>query len=162
MIRGTSPYPRVQTTIALRDAWAEWLDLLDKKLGWDWYVTLTFANDRKAPEAADKAYRLFIHKLNRAVYGVRYTRRGEGVWWVRATEHHRYRDVIHYHALIGGVFNVRRLTWMDVWSNEMGEGWARIQPYDRRRGARYYLAKYIAKGGEIDLYIPRQRRLRLG
>jgi hypothetical protein len=35
-----------------------------------------------------------------------------------------------------------------------GNGFCRIEPYDRSRGARFYLAKYLVKGGEIDLFIP--------
>jgi len=47
----------------------------------------------------------------------------------------------HFHALVGNVQGVRRLTWMDRWKY----GYARIFGYDVNRGADYYLTKYTVK-----------------
>ena len=71
---------------------------------------------------------------------------------MRALEWQR-RDVLHFHGLIGGGVSVeRRLTYMDKWNEE--NGFARILPYDKKKGAIYYMVKYVLKGGEIDLYVP--------
>ncbi|RLD91990.1 MAG: hypothetical protein DRI93_07270 [Aquificota bacterium] len=139
----------------LIQAYGKFLLDLDKYLSFDWYATLTF-RDWVHPEVANKAYMRWIHRLNRHIFGVRYTRRGQGVYWVRALEKQK-RQVIHFHALIGGIperwdpekKDLRRLHWMDDWYEHEG-GFARIYPYDRRLGATFYLGKYIGKGGELD------------
>jgi hypothetical protein len=46
---------------------------------------------------------------------------------VRALEYQK-RDVIHYHALITGVEDLRRLYWMDRWHELAGYG--RIEPIE--------------------------------
>jgi hypothetical protein len=45
----------------------------------------------------------------------------------RALEYQK-RDVIHYHALLAGVQDLRRLTWMDRWHELAGYG--RIEPIE--------------------------------
>lgn len=156
MITGKPPWSRytdsTRLTLDLQAAQGDFILSLDKRLGFDWWATLTFRNDYAYEEVCDKAYRLWIHKINRKVFGVRYTDRDEGVHWVRATESHKDRRVIHYHALIGGTHDQRRLDWMDAWFKLAGI--ARIQPYDKGRGARHYVSKYAGKGGEIDYGIP--------
>ena len=125
--------------------WAEFLD----EWPWDWFTTHTFRQEIH-PEAANKVWNRWIHQLNRYVFGVRYTNRPyDGVTWARGLEYQR-RGVIHFHALLGRIpSTTRRLDWMDKWTELAG--YARIQPYDSMKGARYYLAKYVSKGGEIDL-----------
>jgi hypothetical protein len=71
-----------------------------------------------------------------------------GVTWARGTELQQ-RGSIHFHALLSGVGGLRRLTMMDEWSSLAG--WARIRPVQRQDLVRKYVAKYVAKGGEIDL-----------
>ena len=58
-----------------------------------------------------------------------------------------YSTSMRYLGRIPG--SVRRLDWMDRW-NQLA-GYARIEAYDPKKGARYYLGKYVVKGGEIDL-----------
>jgi hypothetical protein len=53
-----------------------------------------------------------------------------------------------------GVSVERRLTYMDKWNKD--NGFARILPYDKEKGAIYYMVKYVVKGGEIDPYIPKK------
>lgn len=129
----------------LRDCWAE---LLNRWL-WDWFATLTFRDDPH-PEKADKLFRVWVSKLNRKLYGVRWAKHGKGVRWVRATELQR-RGVIHYHVLMGGdrLPNERRLDWMDTW-NELA-GFARIEVPENAGAVVGYCSKYVVKGGEIDM-----------
>lgn len=86
---------------------------------------------------------------------MRYTARlHDGVIWARGLEYQK-RGVIHFHALVGRVpEKVGRFDYMKRW--EMLAGYARIFPYDPAKGARYYLGKYVAKGGEIDVGGPLQ------
>ena len=128
---------------ALRDAWIALLGRWE----WEWFCTFTF-RDLVHPEAADKRFRVLISQANRVLYGHRWHKQGRGLRWVRALEYQK-RDVIHYHALIAGVQNLRRLTWMDRW-HELA-GYARIEPIDCAAAVSRYVSKYVVKGGEIDM-----------
>lgn len=130
---------------SLPDVWASFLD----RWNWSWFTTNTFRNEIH-PEAASKTWDLWVHQLNRKIFGSRYWKRpSDGVIWARGQEYQR-RGVIHFHALIGRVPQaVRRLDWMDTW-DELA-GFARIEAYDPARGARYYLGKYVLKGGQVDV-----------
>jgi len=147
----------------LREAWAELLAAYP----WDWTGTFTFRTPRACdlsvyskrhrppratglvhPETADKTFRLYVSKINRALYGPRWYKKGLGVNWARGLEFQR-RGTTHYHALFSGTGELRRLTYMDLW-NELA-GFARIEsPRDRQDVVRY-ISKYVVKGGEIDL-----------
>jgi len=100
------------------------------------------------PEAADKRFRVLLSQANRVLYGHRWHKKGEGIRWVRALEYQK-RDVIHYHALMAGVQDLRRLTWMDRW-HELA-GYARIESIESAAAVARYVSKYVVKGGEIDL-----------
>ena len=128
---------------ALREAWVALLG----RWQWEWFCTFTF-HDLVHPEAADKRFRVLISQANRVLYGVRWAKHGAGLRWVRALEYQK-RDVIHYHALIAGVQDLRRLYWMDRW-HELA-GYARIEPVESAAAVSRYVSKYVVKGGEIDL-----------
>lgn len=136
--RGYIPNP-------MRDAWSEFL----QRWSWDWFATLTFRGDPH-PEKADKLFRVWVSKLNRKLYGVRWAPHGKGVRWIRASEPQR-RGTIHYHALLGGdgLADQRRLDWMDEWFKLAGI--ARIEVPESASAVSAYCAKYVVKGGEIDL-----------
>jgi hypothetical protein len=120
--------------------WGDWLG----EFTWDWFVTLTFP-DVIHPEQAAKRHARWTRALEK------YERRR--VRQARALEYQK-RGVIHYHALLWGVRpDTRRLDWMDAW-HAIAEGHARIVQYDPALGAAHYLAKYVTKGGEIDLLGP--------
>ncbi len=145
-LEDTSDRSGVQLVQAWGDFLAPW--------PWSWFTTHTF-EDRTHPEAAIKCWNRWIHQLNREIFGVRYTARlQDGVLWVRGLEYQK-RGVIHFHALVGRVpDDVGRFDFMKRW--ELLAGYARIFPYDPVKGARYYLGKYVAKGGEIDVGGPLQ------
>lgn len=129
----------------LPDVWAGFLN----RWKWNWFTTNTFRNEIH-PEASDKTWNLWIHQLNRQIFGARYWKRAsDGVIWARGQEYQR-RGVIHFHALIGRIpDSVRRLDWMDCWDDLAG--FARIEKYDPAKGARFYLGKYVLKGGQVDV-----------
>ena len=157
---GSYPDPAVESKYSLPQAWAIFLD--NTSFHWNWYGHFTFRGDDPAlkkghggfphPEAAGKTWMLFIHKLNRESFGVRYTKHKEkGVIWARGTEYQK-RGAIHYHALIGNIpDSVRRMDYVDLWHSLSGIG--RIYAYEKDRGAEFYMSKssYAWKRGEIDL-----------
>ena len=127
---------------------AAWRALLER-WPWDWFATMTFRGSPH-PEQADKAWRIWCSKVNRALYGPRWHAKGRGVGWCRATELQK-RGAIHFHALL--VFDepprLRRLAYMDEW-NKLA-GFARIEPPKRSDAVAAYCAKYVTKEGEITL-----------
>lgn len=71
------------------------------------------------------------------------------VFWVRARELQPWRGVPHFHALIGGVADLRRDEAWGWWFQRYGI--AKIEPYDRSMGAGFYLCKYVTKElGDIE------------
>lgn len=134
----------------LHDQWTEWLSSFD----WQWFVTFTF-KEAIHPEAADKLYRVWINKLNRAIYGPKWSKRPEekGVKHVRALEWQK-RGVLHYHALVANTGIETRERWATEWqklAEDSKAGFIKIDQYDEQKGgAAAYLSKYVTKGGQID------------
>jgi len=121
----------------LTEPWGTWLG----SKGWDWYATMTFGVWIHPDQAAQR-YDEWARQL--------YAEVGQPMEHARALEWQK-RGVVHFHALI---WNVRRSTTRKAWEakwEEIGEGWCAVYPYDRARGARFYLGKYVSKGGEVDL-----------
>lgn len=137
--------PEPFSTNPIAVGWGEFLG----RYKWDWFGTFTFRTEIH-PEAADKRFRVWVSKLNRRLYGVRWYKHDRGVRWARALEMQR-RDVIHYHALVGGngLVDVPRLPYMEEW-NKLA-GYARIEPPRDSGAVNAYCSKYIVKGGEIDI-----------
>jgi hypothetical protein len=126
-----------------REEWSKFLGRWE----WEWFATLTFRHEIH-PEAADKRFRVLISMGNRELYGPRWSKKRRGIRWIRALEYQR-RGVIHFHALLSGIGNLRRLSYMDRW-NRMA-GFAKIEPIKNAEAVRRYVSKYVIKGGEIDL-----------
>jgi len=133
---------------ATKRAWGDFLSDLGP---WDWWATLTF-RDRTDEQIRNgwtkvgsgysaSAWKAFIKALNKSLF--------HKVAFVNAREYQKWRGVPHYHALIRGVGDARRLDWMDWWWERYGM--ARIKPYDAEKGAGWYISKYVAKElGEIN------------
>lgn len=125
---------------------------LISKYNWQWFCTLTFA-DPPHPEAANKKFMLWIHKINNYIYGKNWRRKGyQGVFWCLALEYHK-TGVIHFHALLGDVESIhdkmKRITAAAIW-NEIG-GICKIDAINDTPSACYnYVSKYTSKGGMID------------
>jgi hypothetical protein len=135
-----------QSRQGLKQAWGEFLtELGDRRGGWDWWVTLTFRDpptDRVGWTKigwgySGRAWDAFLRELalRKGMFGT--------TWWVRGREYQHWRGVPHFHGLIGGVGDLRRLDMMDWWFERYGI--ARILPYDRSLGAGFYLCKYVTK-----------------
>lgn len=128
-----------------KKALGEWLSTPP----WDWYTTHTFKLDYVSPRQADKAWyawfnsvRIAAKSINKApsVYG------NKAPYYFRATEY-QDRGTLHYHALIGGVGDTKRLAFKDLWELY---GFARVLPYEADKGATFYVGKYLTKSdGDI-------------
>ncbi len=147
--------PIVHRVTALHQAYVELLSRFE----WHWFCTFTFDPKKHSspngfihPEKAFKAVMLFIHKLNSAIYGKNWKRRGDGVHWAIALEYHK-SGILHLHALIGDVRNLNeiasRVGWKEWWYREFGI--ARIEEPKDAGGVQGYCTKYVVKGGEIEL-----------
>lgn len=125
----------------LANEFGEWLN----RYKWDWWATWTFRQD-KSPYGARKSFLRFIRGIKKdATYFL-------------AIEWHKYRHSVHCHSLVGNVEGIRRLSVMDKWYKEFGI--ARILPYQKNLGARYYLSKYIVKElADWDFRFDRQMKL---
>lgn len=126
-----------QSQRQLREAWGQFLS----QFSWDWFVNLTFRGE----VPTFRAYRIldrFLRDLEAAA--------GVPIHWFRADEYGERLGKFHMHLLIGNVAHLRRVYWMDDWNRRAG--YARILQFDRRRGAAYYVAKYITKqSGEFAM-----------
>ena len=142
-MREVYPIVAPAATLDLRDAWI----VLLSRWSWEWFCTFTF-RDPIHPEAADKRFRLLISQANRTLYGPRWYTKNQGIRWCRALEYQK-REVIHYHALLSNIRDLRRLFWMDRW-HELA-GYARIEQISSIQAVYRYVSKYVVKGGEIDL-----------
>lgn len=128
-------------------AWGRWL-----ASGWDWdvFATLTFSDPKEQGShtsigwaLSDRLYREWVGRIEERTNGTL----DSGVYWARAREPHQMRRSTHFHALIGGVGNLRRTDMWEDWFRRNGQ--ARIEPV-ATKGATYYVAKYVNKtGGEL-------------
>jgi len=143
-----------------------WLTLLDR-YEWQWFCTFTFREKRPIgcgitsgqrllkhihPETADKLFRVWLSKLNRAIYGTYwYKKKDQGVYWVKASEQHK-SGAIHFHALLADIKNlnhqVSRLHWMEQWN--LIAGFARIEEPASAEMCARYVSKYVVKDGVIE------------
>ncbi|HKA52809.1 MAG TPA: protein rep, partial [Candidatus Binatia bacterium] len=128
---------------ALQDAWIGFL----QRWPWQWFCTLTF-RDLVHPEAAARQFRLFEAMINRALYGPRWHKHGQGIRWVRVLEYQQ-RGVIHFHALLAGVGGLRPLVWADRWHKLAG--FAKIEPITHQAAVVRYVSKYVRRGDELEL-----------
>jgi hypothetical protein len=126
-------------------AFGGWLSLPE----WDWYTTHTFKAEYVSPRAADEHWYAWFNSL-------RVTAKAKGLtpsiygaaapFYFRVTEY-QDRGTLHYHALIGGVGDTRRLLFKDLWEPS---GFARVEAYEPGKGANYYVGKYLTKAdGDI-------------
>ena len=135
------------SAIDLRTVWGDFIDDVGKrKGGWDWYATLTFRDrtDEEVRSGWTKVGLGYSRRACDAFLRVLGDLKGLGTHhWFRAREFQHDRGVPHYHLLIGGVDTLRRDEAWKWWFDQFG--FARILPYEARKGARFYLCKYVTK-----------------
>jgi hypothetical protein len=134
----------------INDAWGDFLqELGDEHGGWDWFVTLTFRDPdeqkrKTAPTWTKPGWHYAQSALNQFNKAI-----GKGKppsqkpFWVAMMEIQKWRGCPHWHMLVGGCGDLRRMDFVDwFWEHY---GIARILPYDKNLGARFYLGKYLTK-----------------
>ena len=126
-------------------AFGEWLS----RPQWDWFTTHTFKAEFVSPGQSDRAWYSWFNGLRVSAKALGYTSSLYGElapFYFRVAEY-QDRGTLHFHALIGGVGDIRRLLFKDMWELH---GYARVLAYDPARGAAGYVAKYLTKdGGDI-------------
>jgi len=158
----------------LRTGWFK-LDLQEdrqefiSRFDYDLFVTLTFRDEIK-PWMAEKRFEKWFGSLNCALFGWRYRRKGKGIRCAVVFEYQR-RGILHMHALLGaeGLKELDREYMAKLWKSNgqrkdkngplvdrVVNGHAVIDPYDPTRGAIRYLTKYIVKGAEVYIFVPRK------
>jgi hypothetical protein len=139
LIEGYREHPKYLRRVAYGEFISRW--------PWEWFVTFTFSEDIH-PNAAFKKVRVWTSKLAASIYGRHWYKNG-GLYWVCAEEYQK-QGRIHFHLLLAGVRETRRLTWMDKWANlDLKTGWARIEAVESNKGTSHYLAKYLGKDGQV-------------
>lgn len=105
------------------------------------------------PEAADKAFRYFISRINGGLFGRSWARKPHrGLQWARGQEFHK-DGRLHFHAVISApgndIWNLTRIsTWHRLWLHEFG--FNRLERPTSQEAVARYVAKYVSKGGVID------------
>ncbi len=111
---------------------------------WDWFTTHTFKADYVSPKQADRSWYSWFNglRVSAKAKGLTPSLYGEQAPFYFRVAEYQNRGTLHYHALIGGIGDIRRLLFKDMWELN---GFARIEQYDRTRGAASYVAKYLNK-----------------
>ncbi len=127
-----------------RKTFGEWLSLPE----WDWFTTHTFKAQFVSPRQADKAWYGWFNSLRVAAVakGLTPSVYGESAPFYFRVAEYQDRGTLHFHALIGGVGDIRRLLFKDFWELN---GFARVMAYDPARGAAGYVGKYLTKADGV-------------
>jgi hypothetical protein len=130
----------ISLAIEAKQAFGEMLSIPD----WEWYTTHTFKVDYVSPRQADKAWYAWYNSVRVAVKAINKAPSvyGPGTpFYFRVTEY-QDRGTLHFHALIGNVGDLRRLSFKDLWECY---GFARVEAYEAGKGANFYVGKYLTK-----------------
>lgn len=150
MIVGKPPWNSYKNNEELRQAWADFI----RRYKWDWFLSLTF-EEIVHEDIGKTMFGSLVNKINKQVFGKGYYKRNQSVYWVRGKENHKQRKMYHFHALLGGLpdgaWILSPKEMEDWWCKKKKWGTAKIVQYDPERSAAYYIAKYIGKGGVIDV-----------
>lgn len=148
----------VKEYMSLKSSYRNYLGNVD----FHWFVTLTFKELILFDDAKRRFHR-WLRKINETLYGRRFRRKKLGASFVITTEYQK-REVLHFHALIGGdVCNLNRNEWKKKWENNCFQknkkninGFARIEKFDPIKGGLGYVTKSIITGDEIDYFISKK------
>ncbi|WP_407351566.1 hypothetical protein [Luteimonas sp. R10] len=125
----------------------------DKYTGATVEVPRVSARGGMHPEAADKAFRVFVSKINGDIYGRSWGYKWHrGLQWARGQEFHK-DGRLHFHAILSAprndLWNLTRISrWHRWWLDEFG--FNRLERPRSQRDIAAYVSKYVTKGGEVD------------
>lgn len=132
----------------LPQVWASFLDRYE----WDWFFTIV-PNEIIHPESFDKLFKVFIHQLNRTIYGKNYWKdKRKGVFTAIGIEYQK-RGAVHGHGLAGGIPDYVSMNQFFNFLRDHGARFSKIERYQKDAGAEFYMSKstYAWKRGEINL-----------
>lgn len=131
----------LNTREEIGQAFGDWVDGMTD---WEWYVTFTFRDptDSRYPTWSQVGWKSASNALTSWHNSLCDSLGYQNPIWIGVMELQR-RGVPHWHLLVANIAEQRRMTWLDWWYDHFGI--ARILPYDRQLGARYYLGKYLTK-----------------
>jgi hypothetical protein len=136
----------LRARLVLRDAWVEWASTF---ANWKTFITLTF-KDEKYPDVALSLFRWWVRVNNEYVFGKHYNKKvGHSYFSYLVGTERQTREVLHFHVLIDKPINYS-LTHQ-AWGNRCGFAWIDGNLDDKGKVVEY-VTKYVAKGGELDLY----------
>lgn len=128
----------------------EWTNFLASKSNWRLFETITFT-DFLTREMITKKMRSLIQILNRDLFGNNYTRIvGHSYFGYAYALEHQKRGALHVHWLVDRairfdlVHGIMKL-WDAHCEGEKVEGLRQVA----------YVSKYVTKGGDIELYVPK-------
>lgn len=104
---------------------------------WEWFTSHTFRAEYISPKEADRHWQAWLNSLCQACK----CRGLERPFYFRVTEL-QDRGTLHFHSLIGGIGDIRRLMFKDFWELN---GFARVEKYQPNLGACHYVGKYLTK-----------------
>lgn len=112
-----------------RRAWGDWLRCYQ----WSHVVTLTTRHPTTATQLRKQFHNAFIRRLGRLAR--------RSVQWFFAIESGPLGDQPHVHALISGTSELTVAQIAGAWK----EGITRVNAYDARRGAAFYVSKELSR-----------------
>lgn len=101
---------------------------------WDWFISLTL-RDATSSFRVDRLFRRLMWDIELAA--------GNKIAWFMVFEYGTRTGRLHIHALVQGVSHLSPAWWMEEWNRRAG--YARIFPFDPRKGGVFYCAKYMTK-----------------
>jgi len=137
-------------------AYSNWLAGLSD---WKILMTLTFDQREKKYDItfkdADKCFRWFLRVLNKDLFGNNYRRIvGHSYFGYVVSFERTTKGFVHMHVLCDDRINwsLAGLCWRKA------HGRIHIEPITDIEGAAGYVTKYVAKGGDLRVYMPPKRK----
>ena len=120
---------------------------------WLWTATFT-TRDILGFETVNKSLRWFLFEANKRLYGKNFTNKiGHNYFSYMVGMEKQERGAYHFHMI--GDEPADYLMWHEVWGNALGFLW--IDQIKKIEDAVNYVCKYIAKDGEVDLFIRKEK-----
>jgi len=165
-----------QLKLRYHDLPTAWGEFIAQLAAWDWFLTITFRDRRRdwqwQPQAQGSlirgqrvrcSYRRVLSPSSSFVSPPTQDEAKHGIWdyfedigreaeepikWLVAEDFGKVGGRFHCHGLASGVGHLNRRFW---WSEAFRRfGRTQIEPFDPKRGAAFYAAKYASKAlGEI-------------
>ena len=146
-----SPMPRVPPVQGGKGVADEYADWIAQAHAWQWFVTMT-SRKRTHPEALFKTFRLAVNLMSRHYLGRR-PKLHHRIVWVAALERHKSGNP-HLHALMWHRDDLNRFSPTSrkefKATLEHLSGWAKVELPARNGSVCGYVAKYLAKDGELQ------------